>query len=64
MPHETELERACREIDAARTELATAMEKHSSGGASLRVVNAANRRLADAHASYRECSGLVVPDRR
>jgi hypothetical protein len=64
MPYESELSRACAEIDRARTEVAKAQEAYSQGGASLRRVNEANRALADAHAIYRECSGLVVPDRR
>ena len=63
MAYQTELESCCAEIERARNEVAKAQEAYSSGGP-LRAVNAANRRLADAHAAYRECSGGNVPDRR
>jgi hypothetical protein len=63
MPYQSDLERCCEEIDAARRAVAKAQEQRQRGG-SVDAENVANRRLADAHAAYRECSGGNIPDRR
>ena len=59
MPYDISLKRCADEIDRARTEVGDAMEAYSQGG-SLRAVNEANKRLADAHLAYRDCSGLRI----
>jgi hypothetical protein len=63
MPYESQLDRACAEIDAARVAVSKAQEAYSKGGG-IDSMNHANRRLADAHDAYRACAGLRVPDRR
>jgi hypothetical protein len=63
MPYDSELDRACAEIDAARVAVSKATLAYSKGGG-VDGLDRANRRLADAHDAYRACSGLRIPDRR
>jgi len=58
-----DLVRCAQDVEAARQQVADATLAYHRGG-SLDAVNAANRKLADAHAVYREVSGGRIPDRR
>jgi hypothetical protein len=57
------LVRYAREIEAARDVVAEAQLARGRGG-SIEAVNRANRKLADAHDAYRECSAGRVHDPR
>ena len=54
------LEKCAQEIQAAQLAGAKAQAAYSKGG-SVDAVNRADRRLADAHAAYREVSGGNAP---
>lgn len=60
MVYRSDYDSYLREVEEARRAVAKATEAYSKGG-SCDAVNKANRRLADAHASARECYGLRVP---
>jgi hypothetical protein len=51
------------EINQARKAVAEATNEYRKGGGPD-AVNRANRRLADAHYAWRECTGGLVPDKR
>jgi hypothetical protein len=63
VPYETRLEQACREVEAAQSAVERARAVYSRGG-SVDFINAANKRLADAHVRYREISAGRIPDNR
>ena len=63
MTYRSELDGYTRAIEEARVAVAKAQQAYSRGG-SVEAVNKANRRLADAHAEWRECAELRVPDKR
>jgi len=52
--------KAARKIIDAEAAVAQAQQR----GGSVDEINRANRKLADAHSYYRECSGGRVPDTR
>jgi hypothetical protein len=58
-----DLEKYASEIISAEARVDAADAAYRRGG-SLESLNRANRALADAHASWRECSGGNVKDRR
>ena len=63
MAYESMLDRACEEIEKARDAVIDASQNLRAAEA-LMPSNAANRRLADAHARYQEILGGLVPDDR
>ena len=54
---ENDGERAAAEIEAARAAVTEAQRNYSRGRGSCEAVVRADRRLADAHCSYRELVG-------
>jgi hypothetical protein len=60
---ETDLERCCSEIEAARAAVENAQIAYGNGKG-VDALNRASRRLADAHSDYRMCSGGNVPTHR
>jgi hypothetical protein len=58
-----DLVRYARDIEDAREKVAKAQLEYSRGG-SLDKLNLANRKLADCHAAYRECTGGKPHDPR
>jgi hypothetical protein len=50
-----------QEIEDAREAAGKALQDYSRGRVGIGTVNAANQRLADAHAEWRRCYGLNVP---
>jgi hypothetical protein len=60
MAYRSELDVICSEINEAKTEVVAAHRSRD-----VNKINKADRKLADLHAQYRECSGgRIIPDDR
>jgi hypothetical protein len=59
MVYRSELHEICDEIEQARADVVNA---HRDGN--INKINKADRKLADLHHQYRECSGGRIPDDR
>jgi multidrug resistance efflux pump len=60
----TKMDNYTAEVEQAREDVAKAMQDYSRGRVGVGKINEANDRLAQAHAEWRECYGLNVPDTR
>jgi hypothetical protein len=59
MAYRSELEQICGEIEQARADVVNARRDGD-----INKINRADRKLADLHSQYRECSGGNIPDDR